>query len=327
MALPVQNVASILQNPSTANAISLMFWTSFLRNRYMSVRRWSGMPEEYTSDTLNRWLMNNGHVVLFRRTQLKGSPLAFAFGTPGPENAYGEPSTFDVTLSGIDGEEHYSLKYGEFVVWWDFCDSYQGCVTAFTNIAYFAELICACQRAVDTLVFWRGIPKIFGTDQDTCYEIEKIINAADNRYKAAFVMKGFKNSGNINMDTKVTDPMDLAYSGEHDEALWADHAQYLKSIDAALGFIPDGNMGSRDRVTATESVSQYAATIQINKAREEMWSESSKRAKKIFGVDITAYIVNDPIELVRQLSEAMATNNNNDTEGDNNDTQENDNEQ
>lgn len=308
----MSNPATVLQDPQVAAPISYVFWINFLTNRYLSVKGWDTLPSGYKATTLNKWQKDFNHVVLFKHkikniaTDGFSERLMFAHAEFGPENEFGQPSTATVTFNTPDSEP-IVLQYGEFVVYWDFCNNGidANCYNqpALTTIIYFAELISQAQRSVDNIVFWRSIPKIFGADEKTKKEIEKILDATDYRYKAVFSLKYFNEQAK-----PITSQLDLAYGPEHDKALWDDIGEYIKAFDISIGFMPDNEINKSERVTATESLSGYAAVMQLNDAREASWQESYDEAVELFGADFEipkCYIRNKPVDYLRELSRAV----------------------
>lgn len=329
------NPATVLQDPQVAAPISNVFWINFLTNRYLAVRGWNTLPSGYKASVLNRWIKDNGHIVLFKHkidniaTKGYTERLMFAPATFGPENEFGQPSTATVTFN-TPNSEPIELQYGEFVVFWDFCNNGidANCYNqpVLTSILYYAELISQAQRSVDNIVFWRGIPKIFGADEKTKSEIEKVLNATDFRYKAVFSLKYFNEQAK-----PLTNQLDMAYSPDHDKALWDDIGEYIKAFDIAIGFMPDNDMNKSERVTATESLSGYAAVMQLNDSREASWEESYQEAVELFGADFdipSCYILNKPVDYLKALSEAVQQNyNNTETEEDEDGSKENESEE
>ena len=190
------NIGTVLQDPKVASPISYMFWLNFLTNRYLSIKGWRVLPKGYKTSTLNKWMRDHGHVILFehkvRNIASDGftKRLMFAPATLGDINEFGEPSTATVNLKSGGNEQTITLTYGEFVIFWDMpssgVDNNSYSQIAQTAILYYAELLSMAQRSVDNIVFWRGIPKIFGADEKTAKEIQKVLEAADGRYKAVF---------------------------------------------------------------------------------------------------------------------------------------------
>lgn len=307
------NVATVLQNPQVAAPISYIFWVNFLTNRYLSVRGWEGLPPGYKADVVNNWLKEHGSVVLFKHkkpniaTEGYTESLMISPATLGDLNEYGQPNTATVVLKNGDISETIELKYGEFVVYWDFnsasADNSSFNQMVMTNIQYFAGLISQAQRSIDNIVFWRGIPKIFGADEKTVREIEKILDATDKRNKAVFSMKNF-------VDSKpMTQQYELAYGPEHDKILWENMREYIKAFDISIGFMPDTEINKGERVSATESLSGYAAVMQLNDSRERCWEESYNEAVKLFGDEFDTiprcFINNSPVEFLREMARAI----------------------
>ena len=308
------NPATILQNEQVAASTSYMFWINFLTNRYLSVRGWEGLPPGYKADVVNTWIKEHGNVVLFKRRkphlttdgyidQLMMYPAEL-----GELNEFGQPNSATVTLKGVGGNgETIELQYGEFVVYWDFNsaskDSSTFTQSVSTSILYYAGLISQAQRSIDNIVFWRGIPKIFGADEKTVREIEKVLKATDMRSKAVFALKNFVES------KPMTQQYELAYGPEHDKILWENISEYIKAFDISIGFMPDTEINKGERVSATESLSGYAAVMQLNDSRERCWEESYEEALKLFGDEFdtipSCFINNKPVDFLREMARAI----------------------
>ena len=85
--------------------------------------------------------------------------------------------------------------------------------------------------------------------------------------------------------------------------------EYIKAFDISIGFMPDTEINKGERVSATESLSGYAAVMQLNDSRERCWEESYNEAVKLFGDEFDTiprcFINNSPVEFLREMARAI----------------------